>query len=385
MSTKVFQDFDGYNELASEVEYSRKYGFNFSAAADAPQQFIDLLHPARLNLKVQDVFEFDRNNKTIRLASTSGYLPPFLAGQYIALLLEVDGVRTSRPYSISSPPNQSGYYDLTVRRVEGGLVSNYLLDQVKQGDRLDSTGPAGHFYYNPLYQDPNLVCLAGGSGITPFMSMIREVVECGLDRNIILFYGTRNMGEPVFHQELEDIARRHANIAYHPVLENPPDGYSGLTGFITKDLIKRIVGELGDKTFFICGPQGMYDFCLPQLDELGVPKKKVRREVYGAPMNISGQPNWPKEITGDQVFKVTVKGRKEFEARAGDTLLTSLEKAGLAVPSVCRSGECSMCRVRLTGGRVFQPPQALVRKSDRIQGYIHACVSYPITDLEIVI
>jgi ferredoxin-NADP reductase len=191
MKKKIFQEFDGYNEIIEEIEISRKYGVDYSAHKDSPDQYINRLHPSRLRLRVSEIIEETASTKTLRLVSEDHYLPPFLAGQYIALFLGIGNIRTSRPYSISSPPNQTGHYDITIRRVEGGLVSNYLLDEVERGDVLESSGPAGHFYHNPLFHDRTMVCLAGGSGITPFMSMVREVVECGLDRTIYLFYGLR--------------------------------------------------------------------------------------------------------------------------------------------------------------------------------------------------
>ncbi len=117
------------------------------------------------------------------------------------------------------------YYDLTVRRVEEGLVSNFLLDEVQRGDLLQSSGPEGHFYFNPLFHDKTMVCLAGGSGITPFMSIIREVVECGLDREMVLFYGNPDLREAIFHHLLLDLSERFSHFHYIPVIETPPEGY----------------------------------------------------------------------------------------------------------------------------------------------------------------
>ena len=115
------------------------------------------------------------------MVSETGYLPPFQAGQYVNLFVETQGVRSSRPYSIASPPNQRAYYDLTVKAVPDGFVSLYLLEDVKVGDRLSSTGPMGGFFHNPLSHSNEVVYLAGGSGITPMMSMIREVTDRGLE------------------------------------------------------------------------------------------------------------------------------------------------------------------------------------------------------------
>jgi len=385
MQKGIFQEFDGYNDIVQEVQISRKYGVIPGADGDSVDFEISRLHPARIRLRVSEIIDETSSTKTLRLVSEDGYLPPFLAGQYIALFIDTGGVRTSRPYTISSPPNQTGYYDITIRRVEGGLVSGYLLDEVKTGDHLESSGPAGNFYHNPLFHDRTMVCLAGGSGITPFMSMIREAVECGLAKTIYLLYGNKNLNDAIFHNELHTISSQFENITYLPVIENPPEGYEGQSGFITADLVGETIGDLTDKTFYLCGPQGMYDFCLPELERLGIAKRKIRKEVYGAPANIRDYPGWPEEIKADQVFRIRVDGGVTMEARAGEPLMLALEKEGILIPSLCRSGECSMCRVKIVSGKVFQPAGVPVRKSDRKYGYVHSCVSYPLDDLEIVI
>ncbi|NQU16253.1 MAG: iron-sulfur cluster-binding domain-containing protein, partial [Desulfobacteraceae bacterium] len=132
-------------------------------------------------------------------------------------------------------------------------------------------------------------------------------------------------------------------------------------------------------------PQEMYGFCIPELEKLGIPARKIRKEAYGPPARISDYPGWPQEIKEQDPVAIKVKGHKILEGRAGEPLLVTLEKAGLVPPSLCRSGECSLCRVKLLSGKVFQPPGALVRKSDTQFGYIHSCVSYPLEDLEVLI
>jgi len=385
MTTKVIQEFDGYDDVVRDIEVCRKYGVEYTFDKDSVDQYINRLHPPQLGLRVSDIRRETPSTKTLRLVPQDHDLPPFQAGQYIALLLEIGAIRTSRPYSISSPPNQTGYYDITVRRLEGGLVSRYLLDEVKRGDVLESSGPAGNFYHNPLFHSRTMVCLAGGSGITPFMSMIREVVECGLDRTIYLFSGSEGLDDAIFHDELHGISERFENIHYVPVIENPPDGYKGHAGLITGNLIAGTLGDLKDKTFYLCGPQEMYDFCLPELEKLGIPARGIRREVYGAPVNICDYPGWPKEVNSDDVFTVNLHGGGTLEAKAGEPLIVALEKKGMVVPSLCRSGECSMCRVKILSGKVFQPAGALLRRSDRQFGYVHSCVSYPLEDLEVLL
>ena len=385
MRKGIWQDFDGYEDIVDEIKVSRKLGGTVAASVIAAEEYIRQLHPGRLELCVADIIEETPSTKTLRLVSKDNYLPPFLAGQYIALFLEVGRIRTSRPYSISSQPNQVGYYDITIRRVENGLVSNYLLDEVKRGDTLISSGPAGNFYFNPLIHKKTTVCIAGGSGITPFMSMIRQIIECGLDRAVYLIYGSKTTEDIIFGDEITRLADKFENIRFIPVIEEPVEEYDGACGFITREVLREVLDNIDDKSFFICGPQGLYDFCLPQVEDLGVPRRKIKQEMYGAPPNIQEYPGWPADIHADDSFSVNVKDGKQIKARAGETLLAALEKNEIRVPSLCRSGECSMCRVKILSGKVYQPAGVAVRKSDRQFGYVHSCMAFPISDLEILI
>ena len=169
------------------------------------------------------------------------------------------------------------------------------------------------------------------------------------------------------------------------MIENPSKNYTGKCGFITADLISETLGEFSDKSFFICGPQAMYDFCLPEVEKLGIPKRKIKKEIPGTPLNIWEYPGWPSDVKKDDVFTVKISGTKSIQASAGESLLVALEKNGLVIPTLCRSGECSTCRIKLVSGKVFQPQDTPVRKSDRQFGYIHSCVSYPLEDLEVLL
>jgi ferredoxin-NADP reductase len=244
MKKEFIEQLDGYDEIVKEIEIARKYGTDYASEKGAVAAYINRLHPSRLKLRVSDLFDETPTTKTLRLIAVDQELPPFQAGQYIAFFLEIDGIRTSRPFSISSPPNQTGYYDITVKRVENGLVSNYLSDRVNKGDELISSGPEGNFYFNPIIHKKTMICIAGGSGITPFMSMIREIVDCGLDRDVHLLYGNKSDEDVIFHDVLLDIAGRFDNISYVPVIEEPTDSYGGACGFVT--------GNLMDCTIFAC-------------------------------------------------------------------------------------------------------------------------------------
>jgi ferredoxin-NADP reductase len=381
----IRQQIEGYSDIQAEIEVLRKYAHDRRTDKGAVDRAINLLHPKELNLKVSEIIEETASSKTFRLISAEGYLPPFQAGQYINIFVNLAGIRSSRPYSMASSPAQTAYYDVTVRRVEDGFVSNYLLDEVTVGNSLTSTSPDGLFYYNPLFHGKNLVFLAGGSGITPFMSMIREVTDRGLERRITLIYGSRDPEDMIFQEELEERAKRHGNFTFIPVISEPPSSYSGHTGFITAALMEELLGDVKATMFYVCGPEEMYKFCLPELDKLGVPKRRVRQEVFGPPKDITLEAGWPSGVTGDHTFELQIRGGETIPARAGEPLMISLERAGITIPTSCRSGECSLCRTKLLSGEVFQPRGVKVRKSDRQFGYMHACMAYPLKNLEILL
>jgi len=380
-----YKDIEGYTEIQKEIEVLRKHSRDYSSEVDAVAQIISLLHPNKIELIVSKISNENENAKTFRLTPIKNYLPPFQAGQYINLFVNTGGILTSRPYSIASPPNQTGYYDITIKRVEDGFVSNYLMDDVKTGDTFESTSPSGNFYYNPLVHGTDLVFLAGGSGITPLMSMIREAVDRRFEKNIHLVYGNRIPEDIIFSDELEKINTQWDNIKISHVISDPPDGYEGLTGFISADLMVNLIDDIQGKTFFICGPEAMYSYCMEELNTLGVKRKKIRKEVYGPPKDVTSQPGWPGDISANDQFTVKVMDGNKITATAGEPLMNSLERAGIVIPASCRSGECSLCRTKLISGRIFHPQGVSLRKSDRQFGFIHPCMAYPIEDLEILI
>jgi ferredoxin-NADP reductase len=378
---------------------------------DVVQRVTSRLHPKRMKLRVTEILQETPTTKTLCCQRTDGPLPPFRPGQYVNLFVDVDGVLTSRPYSISSPPRaggtEGGLLELTVRDKPGGFVAPYLLHEVQVGDELETTGPAGHFYHEPLIDGDDLVFLAGGSGITPFMSIIRDVVRRGevtSPLQIHLLYGSRVLDDVIFGEELAELARKHPptisgqgpSLNYTLVISEPPPDHEGdyLIGFLDAGLIREQVGDIRGKTFYICGPPVMVDFCLAALKELGVPPHKIRRELFGPPEDVTQEPGWPAGLSADTIFDVKVvnlppteqggqRGGRTVRAPAGEPLMNTLERYGIIVPAVCRTGACSACRTKLLSGRVFMPAHTALRQSDREHGYIHACMSYPLENLQI--
>jgi putative oxidoreductase len=368
-------------EVLNEIEFARKSGKDILVQKEAVKNSLAKLHPGKLELEVSDIYPAAQDAKVFRFVSKNGYLPPFEAGQYINIFVEIDGVCTSRPYSISSSPKQRSYYEITVAAVPKGFVSAYFLKKVKKGDSFTVTSPSGRFHYNPVFHSKKSVFLAGGSGITPFMSMTREVLESGEDREIFLIYGNRTEKSSSYHEELSAFAKTYPNFHYQLVISDDK-AYKGKKGFIDAKCIKSFVKQTDDATFYLCGPHIMTDFCTKALEELHVKPKNIRREMFGSRQDIQNEPFWPENLSGKENFKISVGG-KTFEGKSSESLLTSLERAGVRVNVCCRSGECSLCRVKLENGKVFMPRGALLRYADEKFGYIHSCKAYPISDVRL--
>ncbi len=380
------QDVREYRRVAKNRKALREPGqgtdYTDEKFREVVRRVVSRIHPRRMNLRLVEIISQTATAKTFCFERVDGPLPPFRAGQYVNVMVNVQGVRTSRPYSISSAP-LAERMELTVRDKTGGFVAPYLFNELKVGDLLETTGPAGHFYHEPLIDGENLVFLAGGSGITPFMSMIRDTVHRQRPLRIKLLYGSRTPEDVIFGTELENLAASHSNFTFSLVVSEPPEGYGGLKGFLDSKLITQLVGDIKGKTFYVCGPRAMHDLCKAALNAMEVPQRKIRYELYGAPEDVSKEPGWPEGLSKDVVFEVDVAGKKMILAKAGEPLLNALDRSGLVVPALCRSGECSACRIRLLAGKVFVPSQANVRESDRKAGYIHSCVSYPVDNLKI--
>lgn len=382
--SELLKNLVGYVEGRELIAEREKNGTDFSEDKGKNSADIAKLHPKRLQLKVTKVFQETPSTKTFRFEAIKGELPPFQAGQYINLFVNIDGVDTARPYAISSCPTHRGYYDLTIKIVENGFVTNYLLNQVEAGQEFSATSPMGTFYYNPIIHGKKLVFLAGGSGGAPARAMIESVLNRGVDAEFHLVYGNSFETDVIFQDTFRDLAEKHDNFHVTEVVSRPSDNFEGLTGYLTGELVNKAIDGVEGAMFYVCGPTPFNDFCQAQLNDLGVLDKRIRIECNGPPKNPSALQYWPAEAKEEDMVTVKVRGQGEFKAQVGEPLLNSLERNGYFVENACRSGECSLCRVKLVEGEVFNAPESKLRKSDQTFGWLHSCVAYPTTDIEIL-
>lgn len=348
------------------------------------------LHPAITKAVISSVKEETPSTRTFTFRPLEGYqLPYFYAGQHISVKFRIDGNWVTRPFSVSSAPRDTddGFLQITLRKKPGGYVTEWVWNNWNEGTEVVFDGAFGEGYWSSIRDTKHLVGIAGGSGITAFRSIAREMLKSHRPEKFTILYGSRNEKDIIFFDELNELAAAsNGAVEVFHVLSEPGAEWKGETGFISADLIKKLVPDWNQVTYFVSGPQAMYDFLDKEFEKMGVKEKFIRKEEYGETDDITCSPLYPK---GHEKETFTIKvlfgtDVRTISAKATDTVVVSLEKAGLAPDTHCRSGACGWCRSLLLEGEVWQRPQSNgVRASDRDHGYFHPCSAYPMSDLTI--
>ena len=340
------------------------------------------LHPDYLKLRIAEIIEHKAAKSFVFESADDKRIPYFRAGQYLSLKLKIGSSYITRPYSISSGPSwtKDGRIAITVKENADGFAAGWMLEHFKVGDEVISSAPEGQFYYENLRDSKHVIALAGGSGITPFLSMAYALRDGDEDFNMTLIYGSRTEDDILFRKELDDIAAACSKVkVVHVLSDEDKEGFE--SGFITAELIKKYMA--GDDSIFICGPEAMYRFVDKEVARLGLPRRLVRHEMLGVTKKVWEQDGFPAEAK-DRTVRLTVHvGETEYKIDASCTepVLVAIERAGIKAPSRCRSGECGWCRSKLVSGEVFIPAENEFRRfEDKKFGYIHPCCTFVLTD-----
>ncbi len=343
-------------------------------------------HPEKQYVVVSEIRQNGPDAKTIVLKSADGStLAPYRAGQYISVSVSVGNTVTSRSYSLCGSPAwaKRGEYNITVKRDDAGFISPYIQDNWKIGQKVTISGPQGHLYYERIRDAKKVVALAGGSGITPFMGMAYALRDGLEDFDLTIIFGSRTEEGIVYNKELDEVCKACDKVhVVHVLSDEEKPGYEH--GFITAELIKKYGGE--EYSIFMCGPQAMYNFLDTEIAKLGLRRKFVRRELFGMIKDPWNQPGYPEEIRGKTFnLKVVQCGREyDIPVSADEPVLVAIERAGIAAPSRCRSGECGWCRSKLISGKVFVPEKTDGRRRADVEfNYIHPCSSFAMSDIVI--
>lgn len=315
-------------------------------------------------------------------------------GQYLTLKVDVNGEEVRRAYSLCTSPYIDDKPAIAVKRVEGGKVSNFINDKFSEGQELEVMTPMGNFTteLNEFYSR-QFVLYAGGSGITPMMSILKSVLEIEQSSHVTLIYGNRDQESVIFKKELEELEGHFADrFKIIHVLDDAPEGWEGETGILSQDKVKSLVeqhveGDLNKAQHFICGPSPMMDSVKSALGELSVDGSKIHIEYFTSNISQDGEDHSKEsgaededdgDFSGVGHVNVDLQGENyEVEVSEKETILQAGLEAGIDPPFACQMGICTTCRAKLLKGKVHMEETEGLTQDELDNDYILTCQSHP--------
>jgi ring-1,2-phenylacetyl-CoA epoxidase subunit PaaE len=314
----------------------------------------------------------------------------FTQGQHLGLREVIDGKEQRRSYSICSAVGDTELC-VGVRKVPGGVFSSWISEKLKAGDTIEVLVPEGRFFV-PL--DPSAarhyLGIAGGSGITPILSIMRTVLAREPKSRFTLIYGNRRQRSTMFKEELEDLKNRYlTRLVLHHVFSQEQTDAPLTTGRLTREKIGEFLRTLIDPKridhAFVCGPHGANDEAEAALLDAGVARDRIHIERFGIPDTAGGVPPPQRAREGDAEHAKVVIVRdglsREIEFRSDHpSILDAAADAGLEVPFSCKSGVCCTCRAKLLEGQVRMERNFALEKPEVEAGFVLTCQSHPLTE-----
>ncbi len=333
-----------------------------------------------MKLIVKDIIKETQDAVTVSFKNNSLFKKVrYKPGQFLTLHFPINNEVHKRAYSFSSNPYLDKDLRVTIKRVEKGLVSNYVHDYLKIGDALEIDKPTGSFYIEPKKSNTKqYVLFAGGSGITPIYSIINSILSNEPSSDILLIYANQNFDSIIFRSEIEELEKKYPikfSVA-HILSENNQNLSKYYSGLATGDLIANIFKKhnllFSDHTYMICGPFGYMESIKNILAEKGIERSKIKVELFKSPQV---------KITGkDLISKVEIKHdgtTHEIEIAGNKSILQGAMANNVALPYSCRSGMCASCKATCVSGDIKMTEGHFLEQKEVDEGKILTCISYP--------
>ncbi len=343
-----------------------------------------------LPLKVREVVKETADTVTIYFEQPEPYLE-YQPGQFLTLALDFDGKEQRRSYSLCTSPYVDPFPGISVKRVPNGLFSNYLNEKVFPGKTLNVLRPLGNF--TTTFHSKNrrhFFLIAGGSGITPMMGLLKSVLVNEPSSRLTLIYCSRSEEEIIFASQLHllELANPDRLKVIHN-LSQPSDAWTGLRGRLAPELLAELFAQAEyepryEEEYFICGPEGLMQTTQQVLEQLGVDPNRIHSESFFSAAAHQAQEDAKAGITAGLLSRdVTIQLEGEeylVTVGPGKTILEAGLAAGLNMPYSCQSGLCTACRGRLSAGEVKMDEDAGLSAKEVAAGYVLCCVSRPLSE-----
>ena len=328
--------------------------------------------------------------QTAPQASRFHYQP----GQFLLLNVTIDGQPHSRAYSLCSAPTRPHQLTITVKRVAGGRVSNYLLDTLQPGMTLAALPPQGQFHLSAQLPAA-LLLLSAGSGVTPMMAITRTLRDLGLNTQIHFVYSARHAGDLIFRDELLALAAQDENFHLTLLLEAIPDETMPdepiplaagrlVAGRLQAELLAELTAGLADYQIYLCGPSGYIDAVHDLLADPRYADVPLYEERFSAAAPTAATAPNAEQTGAHFALSVPAFGTDSTIA-ANETLLDALEREGLPIIGACRAGVCGSCKCKVEAGSVESSSTLALTPDQVAAGYVLACSSKAKSDLQLAL
>jgi ring-1,2-phenylacetyl-CoA epoxidase subunit PaaE len=346
--------------------------------------------PHYFDLKVKDIIHETRDAITIVFEQPERKIQ-YKSGQFLTLIVPVNGKDVRRAYSLCSSPFTDNDLAVTIKRVDNGLMSNWLPDTLKTGDRVKVMEPMGQFTTEFRADNKrHLIMFAGGSGITPMMSLIKSTLAQEPDSICSLIYCNRDIDSIIFKNQFDAMQPEYeGRLHVIHVLDNAPMNWQGYSGLLNHDMLKKLFERIPDwgiekTTYLMCGPEGMMKNVESLLDQHHIPKEKIFKESFVQGTIDKDKKQEAAPTTGEEkVREVTIRyDGQEYKVlvEPNRTILETALDQGIDLPYSCQSGLCTACRGKALSGKVKLDEEEGLSQSERDEGYVLTCVGHPLTD-----
>ncbi|AVA21337.1 hybrid-cluster NAD(P)-dependent oxidoreductase [Rhizobium sp. NXC24] len=346
---------------------------------------------AASKLRVVTVADEAPNVKTFVFQPEHPALFKYTAGQFLTLELSVPGGLLLRTYTIASSPSRPMTLSLTVKAQVDSVGTRWMFENLLPGSLVKAIGPAGNFTLERC-QRPKLLFLSAGSGITPMMSMLRWLSDVATDADVAFVHCARSPEEIIFREELASASRILPGLVLGLVVGRGASDWEGLTGRLDIAKLESLVPDYLEREIFCCGPEAFMENAEAMVAQRGFAMAHFHQEAFtfASHGNVTlptkkREPEFPKpEGSADSSHRLCFRSSGvEDVVRADETVLNVAHRNGVSIPSVCGMGLCGTCRVKKISGHVEMEHNGGITEDEIEDGYILACCSKPLSNIEI--
>lgn len=311
----------------------------------------------------------------------------YKSGQFLTLIFTIGEKEYRRAYSLNSAPGIDKLLSVTIKKVEGGVVSNHIFNTVKVGDVIEVMKPMGGFFLMPkTVSQRHVVLWGGGSGITPLISIAKTVLYKEPKSFVSLIYSNKDEDAIIFKEELNVLANIMGNrLKITHFLTQPKYSYFGQKGLLTTEriveLMVRIANSIPMKVeHYICGPSGLMDVIVEGVKFGGAVEEQIFKESFTGEPGASNPASQNLNFEDRTIKLILARQEHGLRVPANTTILDAALQNKLKIPFSCGSGSCGTCMCEVKNGEVKMVGKSCLSEKDIKRGYVLACMSYPVTD-----